>query len=102
MSSGATSRSRNAQDRNARLMNVPALPLGRMARWGLLAAAAGVIAVLALARWLEPSPLGYGTHRQLGLLPCSFRRITGYPCPSCGMTTAFAWFVRGQLGRSWG
>jgi hypothetical protein len=30
-----------------------------------------------------------------------FFRVTGYRCPSCGMTTAFAWFVRGRFGRSW-
>jgi hypothetical protein len=26
--------------------------------------------------------------------------MTGYPCPSCGMTTAFAHAVRGQLVRA--
>ena len=30
-----------------------------------------------------------------------FFQVTGYRCPSCGMTTAFAWFVRGQFDRSW-
>src|SRR5262249_29719492 len=34
---------------------------------------------------------------QLGLPPCSFKVITGMPCPSCGMTTSFALFVRGDL-----
>ena len=41
-----------------------------------------------------------GTHRQLGLLPCGFVTTTGYPCPTCGMTTAFAHAVRGHVGES--
>jgi hypothetical protein len=57
-------------------------------------------AVLAVARWLEPNPAGLGTHTQLGLPSCQFYQITGHPCPSCGMTTAFAWFVRGEYRRS--
>lgn len=61
-----------------------------------------MIAVLGVARWLRPDPQGFGTHEQLGLLPCNFRVITGIGCPSCGMTTAFAWFVRGRLDASWG
>src|SRR4051794_7336480 len=75
----------------------PVLTLTRKARWGLLAAALGVLAVLGVARCLRPDPKGYGTHQQLGLLPCGFRAITGLGCPSCGMTTAFAWFVRGRF-----
>jgi hypothetical protein len=78
------------------------LTLTRKARWGLLAAALGVVAVLGVARCLRPDPKGYGTHQQLGLLPCGFRAITGLGCPSCGMTTAFAWFVRGRFDASWG
>ncbi len=54
----------------------------------MLAGAAGVIGV---ARWLKPSPSGYGTHTQLGLPPCWFLKVTHYPCPSCGLTTSFAW-----------
>ena len=38
-----------------------------------------------------------GTHQQLGLPGCSLPMLTGYPCPSCGMTTAFAHAVRGQF-----
>jgi hypothetical protein len=30
-----------------------------------------------------------------------FAQVTGVRCPSCGMTTSFAWFVRGRLDRSW-
>lgn len=38
-----------------------------------------------------------GTHELLGLPPCSFQRLTGMPCPSCGLTTSFCHFVRGDL-----
>lgn len=54
----------------------------------------------AVAISLTPDPQGYGTHRTLGLPPCSFRLLLDIPCPSCGMTTSFAHFVRGQFLRS--
>jgi hypothetical protein len=63
----------------------------------LVAAAVAMAAVLGVARWLEPAERGYGTHEQLGLPPCAFRALTGVPCPSCGMTTSFAYAVRGRL-----
>ena len=40
------------------------------------------------------------THRQLGLPPCTFKELTGLPCPSCGMTTSFALLIRGDVGNS--
>ena len=61
------------------------------------AVAAGLAALLAVAVALKPSPLGLGTHQQLGLPPCSFQVLFGWPCPSCGMTTSSAHLVRGQL-----
>jgi hypothetical protein len=57
--------------------------------------------LLGLARILVPDPRGYGTHLQLGLRPCAFAGTTGRLCPTCGMTTAFAWFTRGRLDRAW-
>jgi hypothetical protein len=54
------------------------------------------LSVMGLARALEPDPRGLGTHSQLGIGECGFPLITGYPCPTCGMTTAFAHTVRGQ------
>jgi len=82
-------------------MATPSTPLGPRTRWALTAAALGLAALLGLARRLEPDPRGYGTHRQLGLPPCAFLAATGRPCPSCGMTTAFAWFARGRPLRAW-
>lgn len=53
-----------------------------------------------LAFYLEPNPQGYGTHRQLGFPPCTFQALFGIPCPSCGMTTSFSHFVRGNILQS--
>ena len=64
-------------------------------------AALGLITVMGIARWLVPDPRGFGTHTQLGLSPCLFAAATGKLCPTCGMTTSFAWFARGRLDRSW-
>ena len=68
----------------------------------LLAAAfaLGCLAVLVTAAYLPPSHSGVATHRQLGMPECSLLQRTGLPCPSCGMTTSFSWFVRGNLAAS--
>jgi hypothetical protein len=55
------------------------------------------VAILTLAAWLEPDPRGYGTHRRLGFGKCGMLVTTGLPCPTCGMTTAFSYTVRGRL-----
>ncbi len=78
----------------------PAKPTARRLPWwarlGMLAIAGALAAVLATAVALEPDARGFGTHTQLGLPPCSFRAVTGVRCPSCGMTTSFAWMARGR------
>ena len=61
---------------------------------------AGCLTVLGIATWLEPDPRGYGTAEQLGTGPCGVLVMTGLPCPTCGMTTAFAHTVRGQWGQA--
>jgi hypothetical protein len=71
--------------------------VGRLDRFLALALAIGCIAILCVAAYLPPSPTGTGTHAQLrGLQTCQFLQRTGLPCPSCGMTTSFSWFVRGN------
>ena len=68
-------------------------------RGGLVAAACA--GVLAAAGCLSPSRDGFGTHQQLGLPTCSFLARTGWPCPTCGVTTSVAEAARGRLFRAW-
>lgn len=70
------------------------------ARWVAALVLAGCVAVYGVAAWVRPDPRGYGTHEQFGTGPCGFVVVTGYPCPTCGMTTAFAYVVRGRWGRA--
>ncbi len=46
---------------------------------------------------LQADHNGVGTHEQLGLPACNFLTVTGYPCVSCGMTTAVALATQGHL-----
>ena len=63
-----------------------------------LGAALACLAVLLVAAYVTPNPAGVGTHASsLHLQPCQFLQTTHLPCPGCGMTTSFAWFVRGNL-----
>lgn len=72
--------------------------ISRLEQVALILAGLGSLTLLLLAVWLKPNPLGYGTHQQFGLPPCTIQFWFGIPCPSCGGTTAFAHFVRGQWG----
>jgi hypothetical protein len=82
---------------------LPAVPLLRIwLRALLVLMAVLLIGVFAVAVYLNP----YGedgqarrleTHLQLGLPTCTVKQVFGIPCPSCGMTTSFALFVRGDL-----
>lgn len=75
----------------------PAYDVGWLARLIAFGVAAGCLAVLIAAAYLQPSHTGVGSHRGLGLQSCQWLDRTGVPCPACGMTTSFSWFVRGDL-----
>lgn len=63
----------------------------------LVLAGGALLAPLLIATQLTPSSRGMGTHQQLGLPACSLVQICGIRCPACGMTTSWAWMVRGRL-----
>lgn len=77
------------------------LAAGPVAPWldrlvASLVAGLGVASVLLL--WgTEPAAAGHGTHEQLGLSPCSWPRVHGGPCPTCGCTTAASLVIHGRL-----
>ncbi len=82
----------------------PIVPATRGQRLCWLAMAVACALPLAFALLLDPDPRGLGTHQQIGELlgigrlpPCSWPVICGLPCPTCGMTTAFACTVRGRF-----
>lgn len=66
-------------------------------RWTCLLTSIGAVVLLAIARSLTPSPVGLGTHQQLGLPPCTSMLLWHNPCPACGMTTSWAWATRGEF-----
>lgn len=71
--------------------------VGRLLALGL---GSGCLAVLIVAASLTPNPAGVGSHQGVGLQRCAWLVSGGIPCPSCGYTTSFTWFVRGNLAAS--
>jgi len=57
----------------------------------------GLVVVLLVARWLRPAAEGFGTHQQLGLPPCTMVMVFGKRCPTCGITTSWAYWTRGRM-----
>ena len=59
------------------------------------------MAMLSVGFKLDPTVngkyAGTGTHEQLGLPACGLLEHTGYPCPTCGCTTAVSLFSHGHL-----
>lgn len=63
--------------------------------WSIFAlACAGTL--LGIGHSLTPDPSGVNTHLQLHLEQCSMLKFTGYPCPTCGCTTAVTYFAHFQ------
>lgn len=79
-------------------------PAEPSSRGSNLAVVAVVIALLAAGAVLHP--VGSGENSALSFLGltlptvCSFRLMTGLPCPGCGLTRAVALLMHGQLGAS--
>ena len=58
------------------------------------------LAMLTAAARTSPDGRGHGTHEQLGMPPCAWPGMFDMPCPTCGMTTAFAHTANLDLGRA--
>lgn len=70
-------------------------PAARRIVCGIIAAACAVL--LGVAAWLTPSATGIGTHAQMHLPNCGWITLADLPCPTCGMTTAFARAADGDI-----
>lgn len=89
----------------AEIKAVPAVPRAKsaaqialMRRLVGLSAALASGAVLLIAAWLTPSETGLGTHTELvPLQQCGWIVAMDCPCPTCGMTTAFAHAANGNM-----
>jgi hypothetical protein len=67
----------------------------------LIVIALGLVIIFTIACFLHPynaegQALTQETHRQMGLPPCTFYKVTGLPCPSCGFTTSFSLLMHGD------
>lgn len=72
----------------------PASPASR-GTWPLdLALAGGALLVFAASALFTPETLP-------ATEVCTLHRLTGLPCPGCGMTRAFCAITHGQFARAW-
>lgn len=62
-----------------------------------LAVMAACWSMIVTGRLLSPHAGGWGTHQELGLPSCSFLARTGWPCPTCGMTTSVSAAAHGRF-----
>lgn len=74
---------------------VPRRHLGSQLGWFLL-----WLGTTAVALYLNPNAAGHGTHQSLGLPPCPSVLAMGRPCLGCGLTTSFAYTVRGSFAEA--
>lgn len=66
--------------------------------WVLLAfALIAVVGLIALRLLVEPDERGFGTHEQLGFMPCFPLQAWNFPCPGCGVTTSVSYATRGDV-----
>jgi hypothetical protein len=70
--------------------------LSSRTRLNLVVVGLCLLTLLLVAAWLRPDPQGLGTHRQLGLPPCTVKMLFNMRCPTCGMTTAWSHVMHGQ------
>jgi hypothetical protein len=63
----------------------------------LLGSWLGLLGLAGFGLALHADPRGYGTHEQLGLLPCLPMVLWDLPCPGCGVTTSVVAAVHGDL-----
>lgn len=73
------------------------VPCGAGARLWAGVVALACLSVMVMAGRLSPEPDGLGTHTQLGVPACSVPATWGIPCPTCGVTTAFAHAAQGRM-----
>ena len=93
MNGDATTIARPDETTAPRAAAVPTV-MRRAAGGGTALGAAGVLGVAAV---LDPAGSGLGTHEQLNLPACGWISLMDLPCPTCGMTTAFAHAADGNL-----
>lgn len=77
--------------------NRPVPKLKWFTRAGAFVIALACMTVLTIGAALTPDPRGVETHRQLGLGSCALFQNTGIPCLTCGMTTAYAHMLHGEV-----
>ncbi len=89
------------------VLPAPPPPLAWWVRGALVLVAVLLVGVFVIAALLNPYDANgkartSETHRTwpLNLPQCSFKQMTGKPCPSCGMTTSFALLIRGDVWNS--
>jgi hypothetical protein len=83
--------------KESRELNATPAGASRRARVAAGLIGAGCLGLLVLASWLTAASEGHGTHTQLGLRACGWASVLDRPCPTCGMTTAFAHAAEGNL-----
>ncbi|HQY87471.1 MAG TPA: DUF2752 domain-containing protein [Tepidisphaeraceae bacterium] len=81
-------------------INRPVPKLKWFTRVSAFVIALGCMTVLTIGAILNPDPSGMETHRQLGLGSCALLQNTGIPCLTCGMTTAYAHMLHGNVYKS--